>query len=128
MIVQPENVLRWHLDLSRLVWRRKSRPRRRGKPQLIGGIVSLIRKIAKENRYWGGERIRGELLELGVQVSKSTVQKCTYKARKPCTRKQTWATFLRNHASEIWSCDFSQTYDAFFRTLFAFVIIELDSR
>jgi hypothetical protein len=51
-----------------------------------------------------------------------------YEVRKLGTPKQTWATFLRNHASEIWSCDFLQTYDLFFRTLFVFVIIELDSR
>jgi len=35
---------------------------------------------------------------------------------------------LRNHASEIWACDFLQTYDILFRTVFVFVIIELGSR
>jgi len=44
------------------------------------------------------------------------------------TGQVTWATFLRNHASEIWACDFLQTYDVFFRTVFVFVIIELGSR
>jgi transposase InsO family protein len=39
-----------------------------------------------------------------------------------------WATFLRNHASEIWACDYIQTHDIFLRTLFVFVIIELSSR
>jgi hypothetical protein len=72
-IVQSETVLRWHRDLFRWAWRRMSRPQRRGKPPLAGGIISLIRKIAKENRSWGAERIRGELLKPGVQVSKSTV-------------------------------------------------------
>jgi putative transposase len=128
VIVQPETVLRWHRDLFRSVWRRKSRPRRRGKPPLTGDIVSLIKRIAKENRSWGAERIRGELLKLGIQVSKSTVQKYIYKVRKLGTPKQTWATFLRNHAREIWACDILQTYDLFFRTLFVFVIIELGSR
>jgi hypothetical protein len=37
-------------------------------------------------------------------------------------------TFLRNHISEIWACDFPQTYDLFFRPLFVFIIIELESR
>jgi hypothetical protein len=46
--------------------------------------------------------------------------------RKDWISKQTWATFLRNHASETWACDFLQTYDLFFRTVF--VIIELGSR
>jgi hypothetical protein len=63
-----------------------------------------------------------------VRVSKSTIQKYIYEVREPGLPKQTWATSLQNHAGEIWSCDFLQTYDLFFRTLFVFVIIELDSR
>jgi hypothetical protein len=76
VIVQPETVLRWHRELFRWVWRRKSRPRRRGKPPLSDDIVDLIRQMAQENLSWGAERIRGELLKLGMQVSKSTIQKC----------------------------------------------------
>ena len=41
---------------------------------------------------------------------------------------QTWKTFLHNHAAEIWACDFLQVTDLFFRPLFAFFIIELQSR
>ena len=41
---------------------------------------------------------------------------------------QTWATFLRNHAPDIWACDFLQLYDVWFRRLFAFVIITHGSR
>jgi putative transposase len=129
MIVQPETLLRWHRDLFRWVWRRKSRPKlRRGKPPLTDDLVAVIKKMAKENRSWGAERIRGELLKLGVRVSKSTIQKYIYELRKPGAPRQTWATFLRNHASEIWACDFLQTFDLFFRALFVFVVIELGSR
>lgn len=35
---------------------------------------------------------------------------------------QTWTTFLANHASEIWACDFVQTYDLFFRSIFFFIV------
>jgi putative transposase len=63
-----------------------------------------------------------------VKVVKSTIQKYIYKVRKLGAPKQTWATFLRNHASEIWSCDFLQTHDLFFRAVFVFVIVELGSR
>lgn len=128
VIVQPETVLRWHRDLFHWVWRRKSRPRRRGKPALTDDIVAIIKQMAKENPTWGAERIRGELLKLGIRVSKSTIQKYIYGVRKPGSTKQTWATFLRNHAWEIWACDFLQTYDLFFRSVFVFVIIELGSR
>jgi len=49
-------------------------------------------------------------------------------ARETGSSKQTRATFLRNHAQEIWAYDFSHTYDLFFRSVFAVVIIELGSR
>jgi len=51
------------------------------------------------------------------------------KVREPAgSSKQTWTTFLRNHAKEIWACDFLQTYDLFFRSAFVFVMFELGSR
>jgi transposase InsO family protein len=128
LIVQPEAVLRWHRELFRWAWRRKSRPGKRGKPPLSDDVVALIKQMAEENRTWGAERIRGELMKLGLRVSKSTVQKYIYDVREPGSPRQTWATFLRNYASEIWGCDFLQTYDLFFRTLFVFVIVELGSR
>jgi putative transposase len=129
VIVQPETVLRWHRDLFRWVWRRKSRPKRgRGKPPLAGDTVALIKQMARENCTWGAERIRGELLKLGLRVSKSTIQKYIYEVRRPGPSRQTWGTFVRNHAGEVWACDFLQTYDLLFRALFVFVIIELSSR
>jgi putative transposase len=76
VIVQPDTVLRWHRDLFRWVWTRKSRPkRRRGRQPLIDDIVPLIKQMAQENLSWGAERIRGEPLKLGIRVSKSTIQR-----------------------------------------------------
>ncbi|MEJ2208200.1 MAG: integrase core domain-containing protein [Anaerolineae bacterium] len=135
LIVQPDTLLRWHRDLFRRVWRRKSqRKRETGRPPVAEEIVTLIKdmachlQVAWENRTWGAERIRGELLKLGITVAKSTIQKYIKEVRGPLSTKQTWSTFLRNHAKDIWACDFLQTYDLFFRTIFVFVIIELESR
>ena len=48
VIVQPETVLRWHRDLFRRVWRRKSRPERDcGRPRLADNIQALMRRMAK---------------------------------------------------------------------------------
>ena len=56
VIVQPETVLRWHRDLFRWVWRRKSSSKRRpGRPALTDEIMALIKRMAKENRTWGAE-------------------------------------------------------------------------
>jgi len=84
--------------------------------------------MATENRLWGAERIRGELLKLGMHVCKRTIQKYIRNIRSPQPRGQRWATFLHNHAAQIWACDFLQVTELFFRPLFAFFIIELKSR
>ena len=31
--------------------------------------------MARDNALWGAERIRGELLKLGIRISKRTIQK-----------------------------------------------------
>ena len=73
---------------------------------------------------WGAERIRGELLKLGIKVSKRTIQKYMRRVRTPTAPSgQTWSTFLENHIGDIWACDFLQLYDAMFRPVFAFFII-----
>jgi putative transposase len=46
---------------------------------------------------------------------------------RPASRSA-WATFLCNHATEVWACDFLPVTDVFFRPLFAFFIIALATR
>jgi len=70
-LVQPATVLRWHWEGFRLLWRRRSRIRGR-KPT---SYATLIRAMAERNPRWGAERLRGELLKLGIRVSKRTVQR-----------------------------------------------------
>jgi len=50
--------------------------------------------MAKDNRLWGAERIRGELLKLGIRLSKRTIQKYMSAVRTQQPRSQTWATDL----------------------------------
>ena len=49
-------------------------------------------------------------------------------ARPPRRARQSWATFLRSHAHEIWACDFLPVTDLLFRPLHAFVVVALGSR
>ena len=127
LIIQPETLLRWHRELFRLYWKRRSKASSY-KPRVAAETIALIREMAKENRLWGAERIRGEVLKLGIRVCKRTIQKYMRHVRSPHPRGQKWATFLHNHAAQIWACDFLQVTDLFFRPLFAFFIIELKSR
>lgn len=131
-IVQPDTLLRWHRELFRFYWKRKSQ----GKPKTSAETIDLIRKMAVENCLWGAERIRGELLKLGIEVSKRTIQKYMPKARPshvashivPMPLRETWATFLKNQAGEIWACDFAVVYDWLFRPWYIFVVMELKTR
>lgn len=127
LLVKPETILRWHRAGFREFWRRKSRSARRT-GRLPSTTIALIRRMAIDNRLWGSERIRGELLKLSIRVSKRTIQKYMRSARGPQPWGQSWATFLKNHGSQVWACDFLQTYDIFFRPIFAFFIVELGSR
>ena len=126
-IVQPETLLRWHRELFHLYWKRRSKASSH-KPKVVAETIALIREMATENRLWGAERIRGELLKLDIHVSKRTIQKYMRRVRTSQPRGQRWATFLHNHAADIWACDFVQVTDLFFRPLFAFFLIERKDR
>jgi len=129
-IVKPETLLRWHRAGFKLLWRRKSKGKAR-KSRIAEETIALITQMAVDNRRWGTKRIRGELLKLGIRVNRDTIRRYMRQARRglpPRYDGQNWATFLANHASEIWACDFVQTYDLFFRTIFLFFIVEHGSR
>ena len=123
-IVQPDTLLRWHRELIHLYWKRRSQ----GKPKISSETIALIQKMAKENPLWGAERIRGELLKLGMEVSKRTIQRYKPKDRKEHSSRQSWATFLKNQASGIWACDFTVVNDWLFRQWYVFVVMELKTR
>ncbi len=41
---------------------------------------------------------------------------------------QDWNTFLKNHARDVWACDFLPVIDLYFRSAYVLFIIELGSR
>lgn len=53
--------------------------------------------MAQSNPRWGAERIRGELLKVGIRVSKRTVQRYMRRSTRGGGDGQRWWTFLRNH-------------------------------
>ena len=126
-VVQPKTLIRWHREGFRMFWRWKSRM---GRPPIPRDIRSLIRRMARENPFWGEERIANELLlKLGLQVSPRTVRK--YMPKEPSRgprNDQRWSTFLRNHAGAILACDFFVVVTVTFRSIYVFVILEHGSR
>ncbi len=129
LLAQPDTLLRWHRQLFRGYWRRKSRATSSARqPKVSAETIALIQEMAAANRLWGAERIRGELLKLDIRVAKWTVQQYMRAARPPRNADQTWATFLSNHALDSWAYDFLPVTDALFRPLYAFVVIALGVR
>src|SRR6266705_1391274 len=121
VLVRPESVIRWHRQAWRLFWRWRSRGPM-GRPRLNAEVRELIVSMARDNPRWGSERIRGELLKLGLVVSKRSIQR--YRRRGPASpASQTWRTFLTNHAHHLWAADLLTVQTLTFKTLYVLVFI-----
>ena len=108
-------------------WNRLSkRTRLVGRPPISLQIRRLIRTLAKANPLWRAPRIHGELLKLGIAVSKRTVSRVLQTVKRPPS--QTWRTFLRNHVGEIVAVDFFTVATIRLRVLFVFLVIEHQRR
>ena len=124
-IVQPDTVLRWHRDLFRWYWRRKSKAKS-NKPRIPQETIDLIRQMARENPLWKAKKIQGELLKLGIKLHKHTIRKYMKQVRRRTS--QNWTTFLKNHAGEIWACDFTVIHTLFFKPLYVLIFMKHETR
>ncbi len=125
-LVQPETVLRWHRKGWRLYWTWKSRTRL-GCPHLRSEVRELIARISHENPRWGTERIRGELLKLGIVVSNRSIRRYRWRKPRP-VGSQGWRTFLSNQLRGIWAADLFVVQTLSFRTLYVFFFIRHQRR
>lgn len=117
----PDTVVRWHRAGWRLYWRWRSRSTG-GRPRLSPEVQEVIARMSKENPLWGSARIRGELLTLGITVSKRSIRR--YRGRSPRRPlSQTWRTLLANHAHAIWAADLFVVQTLTFKTLYVLVFI-----
>jgi hypothetical protein len=83
--------------------------------------------MASENPLWGTERIRGELLKLGIAVSPRSIRR--YRRRRHSRPpSQSWRTFLANHSQAIWAADLFVVQTLTFQTLYVLFFIGHGSR
>jgi transposase len=104
--VKPDTLLRWHRRLVAGSW---TYPHQTGRPPLATHVQQLIVRLATENPRWGYQRIQGELLHLGVQVSATAIRTTLRRhGLDPAPRRanSTWRAFLRQQAAGIIACDF----------------------
>jgi putative transposase len=127
--VRPETLLRWHRRLVAGAW---TYPHRHtGRPPLDREVLQLIIRLARENPRWGYQRIKGELLRLGMRVSATAIRTTLRRhgldpTPRPTTT--TWRAFLRQQAAGIVACDFFTVDTVWLRRLYVLFFIELGTR
>ena len=128
-VVAPETLLGWHRRMVRRHWTYKALPR--GRPSVPQQVQTVIVRLATENPRWGYQRIRGELLRLGCQVSASSIARVLRaNGLQPAPRptSTTWRSFLRRQAAGIVACDFLTVDTVFLQRLYVLFFIQLDTR
>jgi hypothetical protein len=126
MIVKPETVIAWHHMGFRLLWTWRVRHGQVGRPTVTPEVRELIRKMSRENPFWGAPRIHGELLKLGIDIGETSVGKYMVRAKKPPS--QSWLTFLENHVKTMVSVDFFTVPTIRFQVLYVFLVLAHDRR
>jgi hypothetical protein len=101
VLVKPETLLRWHRRLVAGAW---TYPHRRpGRPSLDTDMERLIVRLVRENPWWGYQRIQGELLRLGVQVSATAIRTTLRHRLDPAPRPRR-RTPTRTRPATGWCC------------------------
>jgi transposase InsO family protein len=91
----------------------------------------LIVRLGRENPRWGYQRIRGELLKLGIRISATTIRTIMLRhGMNPAPRRAgpTWTQFLRSQAAGILATDFFTVETIGLKTLYVLFFIELSTR
>jgi len=109
-IVKPETILAWQRRLERrkMLWDYSARRRRGpGRPRPRDDIEAMVCRVARENA-WSYQRIRGELLKLGITRSKGCIADILRRnGLPPSPQRQglTWQQFLPRHAEVLLCAD-----------------------
>jgi hypothetical protein len=128
--VRPETLVRWHRRLVASAWTYPNRGA--GRPPLDQELLQqLIVRLARENPRWGYQRIKGELLRLGIGVSATAIRTTLRRHGLDPTPRPTggtWRAFLRQQAAGILACDFFTVDTICLRRLYVLFFIELATR
>ena len=129
--VRPETLLRWHRDLVRRRWAAFGGRRGPGRPPLSTQLRELIGRLARENPGWGYQRIRGELLKLGHDISATAIRSVLRRRGIPPAPRRVglpWRAFFQAQAAGVLACDFLTVETVRLTTLHVLFFIELHTR
>jgi putative transposase len=126
LIVKPATVIGWHKKGFLALWRRKSKP---GRPRIPREHINFIKRMSVDHPEWGEDKIAEELAaKFGISYSGSTIRRYMVARSRSPRGSQTWRTFVKNHANQMWSCDFLVQHTAIFAVAYVFVMMEIGSR
>jgi putative transposase len=121
VFVQPRTVIAWQQQRFRDHWWRLSEQGKPGRPAVAKEVRALIQDMWQANPTWGSLRIVGELRKVGIEVTKSTVEKYRMRPRKPPS--PTWKIFLTNHVQDLVALDFFVVPTVMCKVLFVLLIL-----
>ncbi|MCP4603800.1 MAG: transposase [Proteobacteria bacterium] len=129
VIVKPEAVIKGERRRFNRFWIKKSRAKGKvGRPRIAEQHIEFIRRISGDHPEMGLQKIADELyLKFGIKHSPETIRKYRLPRRYP-RGDQTWRTFVKNHAKEIFACDFLTQHTVALRVFYIFVVMEVGSR
>jgi putative transposase len=116
-VAQADTILAWHRKFANQTVDTSAPPKSVGRPRVDLEIEEWVIRMARENCFWGYDRIQGSLKHLGYTISDQTVGNILKRHGIPpaSERKKTitWGEFVRSHwevlvatgffNSEVWS-------------------------
>ena len=129
VIVKPKTVIDWERRRFTRFWKKKSQSKATtGRPSIPEQHIEYIRRISGDHPEMGSQKIADELYhKFGIKHSPETIRKYRLPRRGP-RDSQTWRTFVKNHAKEIFACDFLTQHTITFRVFYIFVVMQVGSR
>ena len=99
----------------------------RRRPKISPATIALIKRIHAENPILSPEKIHKRLLALNISdaPAPNTIAKYLRGTRPLPTAKQrqSWRTFLSNHAKNLWAMDFAVVPTLTFKPLYVLLVI-----
>ena len=131
LLASKRTVRKWIQWLKQTGIKSLTHPPYPGRVPVSEELRNLIRKFKIENPLWGSKRIRGELLRLGIKLSRSTIRRILKEEGLYPTgliRKSKYQNPRAKYPNQIWSIDFFILRIFHLKILYLFFILDEYSR
>jgi len=100
-VAHPDTMLGWHRQLVAPKFDGSAQRTSLRRPRIDKALEDLVRRMAKEHRSWGYDRIAGALAHPGYDLSDQTVRNILKRRSLPPTpedqKTTTWKACIRRH-------------------------------